>query len=128
VSYRWQLETTTDTWIDANNGELPYNGGTINASGVDSDSLRLTLEALPGAPAVRFRCIVTNPCGATTTDPAALTICSADFNCNGVVDSEDFFDFANAFFTLGPAADFNHDNVINSQDFFDFLTAFFAGC
>jgi hypothetical protein len=25
-------------------------------------------------------------------------------------------------------ADFNHSGAVNSQDFFDFLNAFFAGC
>jgi hypothetical protein len=28
----------------------------------------------------------------------------------------------------GCLADFNHDGVVNSQDFFDFLAVFFAGC
>ena len=28
----------------------------------------------------------------------------------------------------GNAADFNEDGVVNSQDFFDYLAAFFTGC
>ena len=30
--------------------------------------------------------------------------------------------------TADPAADFNADGAINSQDFFDFLNVFFTGC
>jgi hypothetical protein len=65
--------------------------------------------------------------------PGTLTIdfggeCPADFNLDSVVNSQDFFDFLNAFFGGQPSADFNNDSVINSQDFFDFLNSFFAGC
>jgi hypothetical protein len=56
------------------------------------------------------------------------TPCSADFNHDGVVNSQDFFDFLNVFFANLPAADFNADATVNSQDFFDFLNAFFSGC
>jgi hypothetical protein len=49
----------------------------------------------------------------------------ADFNGDGVINSQDFFDFLLVFFAGN--ADFNSDGATNSQDFFDFLTAFFAG-
>jgi hypothetical protein len=54
--------------------------------------------------------------------------CTADFNNDGVVNSQDFFDFLVTFFALDPTADVNPDAVINSQDFFDFLAVFFSGC
>jgi hypothetical protein len=49
----------------------------------------------------------------------------ADFNADGVVNSQDLFDFLVAFF--GGDADFNRDGTTNSQDFFDYLVAFFRG-
>jgi hypothetical protein len=75
-----------------------------------------------------YDCIVTNDCRSVTSNPASLTLCPADFNCDAAANSQDFFDFLTSFFALAPSADFNGDGVINSQDFFDFLTAFFAGC
>lgn len=49
----------------------------------------------------------------------------ADWNHDGVVNSQDLFDFLVSFFT--GEADFNRDGVTNSQDFFDYLAAFFGG-
>ncbi len=48
----------------------------------------------------------------------------ADWNMDGAINSQDYFDFLSAFFALD--ADFNTDGVTNSQDFFDFITVFFA--
>lgn len=54
--------------------------------------------------------------------------CAGDFNADGSITSQDFFDYLNEFFAAGSPADFNLDGMVNSQDFFDYLSAFFAGC
>jgi hypothetical protein len=50
----------------------------------------------------------------------------SDWNRDGVLNSQDFFDYLGQFFQNN--GDFNHDGVTNSQDLFDFLASFFAGC
>jgi hypothetical protein len=54
-------------------------------------------------------------------------ICPCDFDDSAVVNSQDFFEYLNCYFTPGCSrADFNRDGAVNSQDFFDFLACFFA--
>ncbi|MGH7131017.1 MAG: GC-type dockerin domain-anchored protein [Phycisphaerales bacterium] len=146
MSLRWQLETTPDTWIDANNGALPYNGGLITASGVTTDHLQLSLNTLPGAPALRFRCIVTNACGTAECTPATLTISCPNIadvaglggapGCDGQNSVDDIVFYLDRFFAgdlavadlvaLGGGG--NPDGQVTTDDLIAFLSAFFTGC
>jgi hypothetical protein len=82
-----------------------------------------------------FQWNLTVPVGASQAVHAAFSVnmnadagCASDVNADGLVNSQDYFDFLTSFFAADPAADFNEDGAINSQDYFDFLTAFFGGC
>jgi hypothetical protein len=75
--------------------------------------------------------VVSNPCTSVTSEPATLTVtgrCPGDFNADGVLNSQDFFDFVNAFFQELPEADFDESGTIDSADFFAYLEAFFGEC
>jgi len=60
-------------------------------------------------------------------DTASIQLgCACDWNADGALTSQDFFDFISGFFNSN--ADYNKDGQTNSQDFFDFISCFFGGC
>ncbi|MGE3108643.1 MAG: GC-type dockerin domain-anchored protein [Phycisphaerales bacterium] len=110
----------------ANGSVLPCQSTTISASGLIPGNDYVVFVA-PGA-------FDGTPCDgnyALTIDQGISCVPCCDFNGDGVINSQDFFDFLIAFFASAPNADFNGDGMINSQDFFDFIVCFFsppAGC
>jgi hypothetical protein len=115
LTYQWRKDTvalTDDSRI----------GGSSTAT--------LVINPISSSDGGVYDVVVSNPCTSATSDPATLTVssCPADFNLDGVQNTQDYFDFVNAFFASAPSADFDHSGVVDSSDFFAFLTAFFAGC
>jgi hypothetical protein len=91
----------------------------------------LVLTNVGPADEASYDCIVTNACGSVTSDAATLTICAADFNCDGFLDFFDYSDFVECFETEvcgGGSADFNGDGFVDFFDYADFVGAFETGC
>jgi hypothetical protein len=131
LTYQWQIQIAPgpNGWANLTSDPLPLPcGGSAHASAPASAQTDIGISPCPSLNRYQVRCIVSNDCATVTSDEATYLVCAVDFNCDGSLNSQDFFDFLGAFFAGTPNADFNADGAINSQDFFDFLTAFFAGC
>jgi hypothetical protein len=93
-------------------------------------SSRITFQANAGDRfRIRLASFSTIDQGTATLTISCGGACPCDWNHNGTLNSQDFFDFLTGFFNNN--ADFNQNGVTNSQDFFDFLSCFFsppAGC
>jgi hypothetical protein len=110
-----------------------FNGGALSDGGAISGSLTDTLTISPTAVgnAGLYSCIVSSPCGRTSTNTALLTInpqpCPADFTQDGGVDGADI----NAFFEAWEAgesnADVNYDGGVDGADVDVFFATWEAG-
>lgn len=118
LTYQWQR-----AGVDLLDGPTPSGSVILGA-----DSPSLTLSNVQPGDAGRYACVVSTACGSELSSDASLTICPADYDCDGEVASPDFMLFVQEFFALAPSADVNADGFVNSQDFFDFLAVFFGGC
>jgi hypothetical protein len=131
----WEMEDPAfpGQYFSIFNGPIDFGDFGFDIAGADTGTLTVSnFHSTIGAFTANFHGVASNDCGDVFSNPAMLAVsecaCRADFNRDGVPNSQDFFDFLSAFFAGDPSADFNADAAINSQDFFDFLTAFFAGC
>jgi hypothetical protein len=142
LTYQWQYQSGPSnpdsfTWTNLVSGRNPAVGPfRLNALStrtrllvVDHDPTHWPdpVDHIP----YTFRCIVTNACGSVTSDAATLTICAADFNCDGFLDFFDYDAFVECFETEacdGGSADFNGDGFVDFFDYDDFVLAFETGC
>ena len=139
-SYQWQIQTVAppnETWVNLTTGAVALPcGGTAQATSPTGASTNVTITPCSGSPGESqqflFRCAISNGCGSVTSSNATITLCPADFNCDGFVDFFDFSDFISCFegssCAAGENADFNGDDFVDFFDFADFITAFEAGC
>jgi hypothetical protein len=54
--------------------------------------------------------------------------CPGDFNFDGAVTSQDFFEFMASFFGEQQGIDYTQDGAVDSADFFMFMSEFLGGC
>ncbi len=83
-TYRWQRETTPDLFVDLSDGPTSTWDGNLPGLGAyvwgsDTEYLDILPDPANGlllgpAHAVRYRCVVTNPCGSVASTPAQLTV------------------------------------------------------
>jgi hypothetical protein len=82
------------------------------------------VTSVPGT----YTCRIQSSCDSTVSEPAQLTTCLADMNCDEFID---FFDY-DTFVTLYQAGDFradvNGDSFIDFFDYLDYTSAYEAGC
>ncbi len=128
----------TGSFTVAASGTDPFTyqwrkGGTPIDTAVNpsAGTATLTLTHVQPADAGSYDCVVTTPCGGVTSNPATLTICTADFNCSGFVDCFDYEAFVGCFENQAcgeGSADFNGDGFVDFFDYADFVEAYETGC
>jgi hypothetical protein len=128
-TYQWQWRSAPGrAWIGLEEGLNQDPGfGQVQVRGTNTIPLMVHSHGTGG----NFRVVVTNICNSVTSNPANLTICAADFNCDGFLDFFDYDAFVECFETevcgVG-SADFNGDGFVDFFDYDDFVLAFETGC
>ncbi|MEK6702595.1 MAG: right-handed parallel beta-helix repeat-containing protein [Planctomycetota bacterium] len=134
LAYRWQVQSPSDpgTWIPLTDGDVMLDGELFaNISGSQSAVL-VVRHSIGHHQNAQFNCVVTNACGSVTSDGATLTICAADFDCDGTADFFDYDAFVNCFEGLfcppAKTADFDGDGTVDFFDYDAFVVVFETGC
>lgn len=130
LTYQWQYRGGVATdWINLTNGVNSVGGDfLLNATGVLTPSLSVNRSPSAWAGSGEVRCVVSGVCSSVTSNVAALTVCAADFDCNGFVTGDDFDQYVAAFELGAASADFDGNGFVTGDDFDAFVVAFGEGC
>ncbi len=128
VTYQWwRYVPAFPIFAGVPAGTLP--SGAI-ATGPQSPTL--TISNFKPQDAGQYYCQITGDCGVTNSAVVSITVCSADFDCNGTVGVADLFAFLDAWFAqfpsgipAPPSADFDDNGAVGVADLFGFLDAWF---
>jgi len=119
ISYQWRKSNINLT-----------DGGRISGTTTDT----LTISGVGLEDVANYTCVLSTPCGDTTSDPILLTICYANCDCSSVapvLTANDFQCFLNSFASGSPSANCDGSAVppvLTANDFQCFLNAYAAGC
>ncbi len=131
-SVQWELlDPTYFQWVPLNDGMIVDGSTGMQAIVSGSTTTVLGFNILNYGTVtgpLQFRPVAVNNCAAVLGPPGTLTICRADFNCDGFVDFTDFDAFGGAFELGETGADFNGDGFIDFTDFDAYISAFELGC
>ncbi len=134
LTYQWQ-------WREVGGASFqPVLAGAnarFNASNISQSTLNIT--AIKKGTNLEFRALVSDSCAGPgngpLSNPATLSLCLTDFNCDSFVDDGDFQTFASAYNILdcfdptmpaGCPADITFDDIVDDQDFLVFVIAYNA--
>jgi hypothetical protein len=129
-TYEWQWFRTSelgDYWETLYDGALRDNTDVDSATeiaGADTDTLVISNLDLSQ---IVVRAVVTS-CAPIVSESASLTLCAADFNCDGFLDFFDYDEYVGAFEAGDPRADFNGDQFLDFFDYDAFVENFELGC
>ena len=136
LASQWEIAPASDpeNFVPLDEGpNVAPDGRELSVFGAGGQFLGIT----PGAGAMpssyRLRCQFVSPCGNAITETVSLTICPADFTCDGFLDFFDFDAFIACFENtdncpFGRTADFDGDGFVDFFDFDAFVAAFEVGC
>ncbi|MBK7406149.1 MAG: hypothetical protein IPJ41_16475 [Phycisphaerales bacterium] len=113
-------------WLDAHGwSTITFGGKTYNLSSAENGGLDGVLVAdglhLASLPAAAFYAKLLG-------DAIAASDCPADFDSNGIVNTQDVTAFLNAWIAHDPRADRNGDGFVDTRDALVFLNEWAAGC
>ncbi|MBY0311704.1 MAG: serine protease [Phycisphaerales bacterium] len=107
----------------------PSSGLSFAHGGANTSTLTVSNVVLGTHPRViRLRAGLSNTCSVVNSAPATLTVCFADFDCNGSLTIGDLFTYLNAWFAGDPRCEVNGVGGLTIEDLFAYLNIWFAGC
>jgi hypothetical protein len=128
MAFEWQVEDVAAPggWVTIVEGaNMLLSGGQFSASGATSPELEVSAIQLPS---MRVRLVASNGCGGATSEPALLTICPSDYNCDGGVDGDDVITFFGDWDAGLIGADVTGDGGVDGDDVIEFFRRWDSGC